>query len=132
MQLSDETLARLAGPTPARAADPDDRRKAPRNAACAGATLHGYRDGEISTAMPVGLKDLSPAGLCVMQYRPLRPGQRFIVELPTTAGEPVRMLCTVRYCRMLNEELYAMGASFDAPWTGALAPGRADPDAIAA
>lgn len=93
---------------------PNDRRRTPRVSSIQGATIRGYDPGEDSIAMPVGIKDLSPAGVCILQYQPLAPGQQFIVALPTRDGGSMNILCTIRWCRAVNEALYAMGAAFTA------------------
>lgn len=111
MELSPELFGLLGDPA-SHATDPADRRRSPRATACAGATIYGDDHAELSTPMPVGIKNLSPGGLCLLQYHPIPPGRQIIAELPTATGGTLRIRCIIRWCRSVNDELYAMGAAF--------------------
>jgi hypothetical protein len=138
VQLNDELFAQivgeLAGVDDASSLTGDDasgasdeRRAAPRVSWCAGATIYTYAREAIGPALPVGVQNLSPSGICILQYFLLPFGGQFIVELPVRGGSLLRVLCTVRNWRVVNEDLYAMGAEFEGIWAGAFQPASAQP-----
>lgn len=51
-------------------------------------------------------------GLSCPQCPPL--GSRFIVELPRANGANMEMLCVVRNCRQVADDVFQLGASFTA------------------
>lgn len=108
--------------TAASAGDATDRRAAPRVSWCAGATVYRFAGERVGPALPVGIQNLSPSGICILQYFLWTVGDQFIVELPLRDGQLLRVLCTVKNWRIVNEDLYAMGAEFAGVWAGAFEP----------
>lgn len=123
MELSADLFERIAGEMGGQTPQADDRRRRPRIGRCAGAVIYPCRNGVIDVAMPVGVGDVSATGICILQYRLLENGQKFILELKTRDEQVVRILCQVKYSRPVNEDLFAMGAEFVALWFGAVHPG---------
>jgi hypothetical protein len=68
--------------------------------------------GENPQAVGVELRDISPRGIGFLHSRALPSGGQFVLELPQTAGEPVRMLCSVVHSKPTNEGPFAVGAEF--------------------
>lgn len=111
IQLTSDVYNRLTGEE--LPVDKSNRERLPRHRSCKnGATIQLLQKQGPSPLIPVGLRDISPGGICILQYRPLAVGQQFIAELTSLDNQTLRMNCSVRWCRRINEELYAMGAAF--------------------
>ncbi|MCC7348946.1 MAG: hypothetical protein IT446_00120 [Phycisphaerales bacterium] len=123
MELSSDLFKRIMGETRGQEQPHDERRRRPRINGCSDVMVYPLRGGTIEPAMPVGVRDISVMGVCILQYRLLENNQKFILELKTQDEQMVRILCVVKYWRSVNDELYAMGAVFDSMWTGAVTPG---------
>jgi hypothetical protein len=76
--------------------------------------------GEDAQAIGVELSDFSPRGIRFLHLRTLPVGGQFVLELPQTSGEPVRMLCSVVHARPTPQGPFAIGAEF----TCVLRPGK--------
>ena len=119
MELSPEllhTLARLKG-------DQIERRthiRAPLRVKLRIVPYDGVTTGE---PMDVWTRDISAGGLGILTYGPMAPGRKFIVTLSQPYEPPVYLVCTVRNCTKMADELYAIGTSF------AEVTGRAKPAA---
>jgi hypothetical protein len=60
----------------------------------------------------VELRDFSPRGIRFLHSRALPAGGQFVLELPQTTGEPVRMLCSVVHAKPTPEGPVSIGAEF--------------------
>lgn len=123
MELSSELFKRIMGEARGHEQPPDERRRRPRINGCSDVMIYPLRGDVIEPAMPVGVRDISVMGICILQYRLLENNRKFILELKTQDEQVVRILCVVKYWRTVNEDLYAMGAIFESMWTGAVKPG---------
>lgn len=123
MELSADLFERIAGEVDAQTPQADDRRRRPRIGRCAQVVIYPCMNGVIDVAMPVGVGDISATGICILQYRRLENGQKFILEMKLQDEQVVRIMCQVKYSRPVNEDLFAMGAEFVALWVGAVHPG---------
>ena len=125
MQLSARQFARIserlsdAAEADAARGGPDKRRAA-RLATANRASIVPYVQGDAATATGIEVRDLSPRGIRFLHSVRLARGSQFVLQLPQQTGEPVRILCTVAYCRATAEGPIAVGAEF----TCVLRPGR--------
>lgn len=71
-----------------------------------------YTNGTLGHAIRVWTRDISPGGLGILHNIKMEVGSRFIVLLPRDKGKPLLLLCTVRNCQELSDNLYAIGTSF--------------------
>lgn len=122
MELSSDLFKRIVGELRGQDVQQDERRQKPRISWNAGVMIYPCQGERIEPAIPVGVRDVSATGVCILQYRLLDNGQKFILELKTRDEQMVRILCVVKYWRTVNEDLYAMGAEFAALWVGEVHP----------
>lgn len=73
------------------------------------APLISGRPGQIRTMLT---RDLSLMGVGLLQGRPVAENELFIVKLPKLTKKPVFMLTKPVQCRLLAENIYAIGAQF--------------------
>jgi hypothetical protein len=123
MELSSDLFKRIMGETRGQEQPHDERRRRPRINGCSDVVIYPMKGEKIEPSMPVGVRDISVMGVCILQYRLLENNQKFILELKTQDEQTVRILCVVKYWRKVNEDLNAMGAIFESMWTGAVEPG---------
>jgi hypothetical protein len=62
----------------------------------------------------VNIRDLSVEGINILHNLPKRQGRPFVIELARMFGNPLKVLCIVRHCRMVasSPALYSIGAIF--------------------
>jgi hypothetical protein len=130
MELSRDLIRAVVGPMEVRpdgAESPLDgcQRRQGRTTLCGSVTIYDLWRGQVGEALPVGVRDISTGGICILQYQEMMAGQKFIAELPVPGAQPARVVCQVKYCHSVNEELLAIGAEFVGTWTGALPATRA-------
>ncbi len=126
LELPEDVLQQVVGSFPPDGGADVGQRKTPRTSLCAGVRVRRCEGAALSPSIDMGLKDISPGGVCLLHYDRFESGARLVVELPMREDtQPLQVLCSVRYCRQVNEDLLAVGAEFIALWA-------AEPDAVAA
>jgi hypothetical protein len=68
--------------------------------------------GEDAQAIGVELRDFSPRGIRFLYSKPLPAASQFVLKLPQTTGEPIRILCSVIHSRRMPEGPVSIGAEF--------------------
>lgn len=76
--------------------------------------------------LTVEVRDLSPGGVGFMHTRKMSLDEQFVVLLPSSAGTPVAVLCSVAYWQQVAAESYVVGARF----TRVLRQGGTAPEAL--
>ena len=124
MELSRDVIEAIVGPMEVGGQSGETpegcQRRDGRSPLCGSVTIYDLWRGQVGEAKPVGLRDISPGGLCVLQYEEMMAGQTFIVELAVPGAQTLRVVCQVKYCHSVNEDLLAIGAAFVSVWTGAV------------
>ena len=57
----------------------------------------------------VTIRDLSPAGICILSNGAMQRGFRFVLQLQRTQRETLQAVYEVRYCKPLTGNLFAVG-----------------------
>lgn len=113
MRLDDTVFAELIRALDAVAGPDEDlrRRQAER--------YHCVRDVTISLAgvanpvsRTVKLVNISATGVCIIDQMGMSNGNRFVIALPRPAGEPLKVMCTVRQSRLTGAGGFRTGAEF--------------------
>ena len=116
MHLSAKQFAELLSGLEGDVLDPSfagsDKRRAHRIQLNNRVTIIPDIKGEDSQAVGVELRDFSPRGIRFLHGRALPAGGQFVLELPQTSGEPVRILCSVVHSKPTGEGPFAVGAEF--------------------
>jgi PilZ domain-containing protein len=90
----------------------DQRRRVPRIGVRFSAEMFQVDGDGVLPPVTIRIRDLSPLGLGFTHTRRLRKGTRFIVQLPQEELEPLRILCEVRNCTTVADQLFTIGAEF--------------------
>jgi hypothetical protein len=69
----------------------------------------------MGTPIAVWTRDISRCGVGVMSSKRMKPGDHYVLTLPSTQTESqVVLYCTVRNCDALVRGIFAVGFSFEA------------------
>lgn len=71
------------------------------------------QDGRVVQSFSSLTRDISLAGLGLIQGIRVDAGKELIVCLPRLKGEPVYMKVIIRHCRDLADNLYSVGTEFN-------------------
>jgi hypothetical protein len=89
-----------------------DKRREPRVGVRAqGVVTSVALDDKVARQSPVTIRDLSPAGICVLTVAAMQRGARFILQLPRFQQPPLQAHYEVRYSKPLTRNMYAIGAN---------------------
>ena len=92
-----------------------ERRKAPRVGIRCRVKLLPVKNGAMGTPIAVWTRDISLHGVGVMSSKNMKPGDHYVLTLPSTQAESqVVLYCTVRNCAALVRGIFAVGLSFEA------------------
>ena len=92
-----------------------ERRKTPRVGLRSRVKLLPVKNGTMGTGIPVWTRDISRCGVGVMTSKRMKPGDHYVLTLPSTQAEgQVVLYCTVRNCESLVRGIFAVGFSFEA------------------
>ena len=61
----------------------------------------------------VVLQDLSSTGLGVIHSQPMQIGEQYQLPLARGAAEALSLICTVKRCEQMDDDLYAIGFEFN-------------------
>ena len=89
-----------------------DKRRAPRARLNIRVSIIPDFTGEGVGPLEVEMRDFSSRGIRLLHSRSLPRGGQFVLELPQTGGDPVRILCSIVHCRQTPEGLFSIGAEF--------------------
>jgi len=94
------------------AAGPSDRRHGPRVGLHnqVDLTFLGHGDGAAAQTFKVGVKDLSPGGICLLVHAPLAEETMFAICLPAFGAPGLTAIYKVRSCQALEKNLFRIGA----------------------
>jgi hypothetical protein len=124
MHLSTKQFAEILSGLQGDVSDPSfagsDKRRAHRVQLNNRVTIIPDVKGEEAQPVGVELRDFSPRGLRFLHGRTMPAGSQFVLELPQTSGEPVRILCSVVHAKPTDEGPFSIGAEF----TCVLRPGK--------
>jgi hypothetical protein len=76
-----------------------DKRREPRVGMAGEADLVTVGDDGKRAAGKVRVRDISATGVGLTFTRPMTKGQRFVIQLESSKGEPVWLVCLTVYCR---------------------------------
>ena len=113
MTLSAEGFeALLESVRKAEAAAAGQNRRAPRVGVRAQVLIVPIENGVPGPQEVVRVRDVSAGGLSLLRAKALRPGRQIVVTLPRTDDRPTRIMCEVRHCRPVGEDLHSIGCMF--------------------
>lgn len=113
MELSAELLESVLSSVrsdPARGAA--ENRKSPRVPLRCRVTITPVEGGSLGAPMHVWTRDISRGGVGLVCSKYVRTGTKFLVQLPRRFEKPVPILCIVRNCTELADDIFAVGATF--------------------
>ena len=90
----------------------DQRRRVPRIGVRFSAEMFEVDGDRVLPPVTIRIRDISPLGLGFSHNRRLRKGRRFIIQLPQEELAPLRILCEVKNCETVADQVYAVGAEF--------------------
>jgi hypothetical protein len=90
----------------------DQRRRVPRIGVRFSAEMFEVDGERVLPPVTIRIRDISPLGLGFSHNRRLRKGRRFIIQLPQEELAPLRILCEVKNCETVADQVYAVGAEF--------------------
>jgi hypothetical protein len=90
----------------------DQRRRVPRFGVRFSAEMFEVDGDRVLPPVTIRIRDISPLGLGFSHNRRLRKGRRFIIQLPQEELAPLRILCEVKNCETVADQVYAVGAEF--------------------
>jgi PilZ domain len=90
----------------------DQRRRVPRIGVRFSAEMFEVDGERVLPPVTIRIRDISPLGLGFSHNRRLRKGTRFIIQLPQEELAPLRILCEVKNCETVADQVYAVGAEF--------------------
>jgi len=108
----------------------DQRRRVPRIGVRFSAEMFEVDGERVLPPVTIRIRDISPLGLGFSHNRRLRKGRRFIIQLPQEELAPLRILCEVKNCETVADQVYAVGAEF--VQIGLKSQAAGDPDLVAA
>ena len=111
-----------------------EMRRNPRVAVRYTVKIIPYINGALGQPLRVWTRDISSGGIGLIHSSPMDVGTRFIIQLPRESGKSLLLLCTVRNCTMVSDELFGIGSSFAeiAGATPSVAESEANRRAVAA
>jgi hypothetical protein len=68
--------------------------------------------GKVVRHEQIHVRDVSAMGIGIIHNLKMAPKQQFIIELPLEEGGSRRILCEVKNCRRLADDLFGIGAQF--------------------
>lgn len=71
-----------------------------------------FTNGALGQPMQVWTRDISASGIGIVHNVPIKPESKFIIRLTQDSKPAVLLLCTVRNCRQVIQNVYAIGATF--------------------
>ncbi len=108
-----------------------ERRRSARMEVQAPVQVFPYHDGQLDAAFTSLTRDISFKGIGLLQGRPLARDSQFVIHLPRDGVEaPLKLLCSVMYCRELADGLFNVGASFQSIYKPG-SPAASHPPAVA-
>jgi len=115
MQLTTEFLEELMSflrvPDKNRVVD-DERRRGTRTAFNGYAGIVCCDEEGFKTVERVTVRDVSAYGICINRSKPIHCGERFILCLDSSSGQPRSILCTVARWQPVGDGTYAIAANF--------------------
>jgi hypothetical protein len=90
----------------------DQRRRVPRIGVRFSAEMFQVDGERVLPAVSIRIRDISPLGLGFTHARRMRKGTRFIIQLPQEELAPLRILCEVRNCEMVADQVFTIGSEF--------------------
>jgi hypothetical protein len=76
-----------------------DKRREPRVGMAGETDLVTVGDGGKRTAGKARVRDISATGIGLSFTRPMSKDQRFVIQLESSKGEPIWLVCLTAYCR---------------------------------
>ena len=114
MQLSSEQfekiLSALRSDSPV--SSTKDKRRKPRVGLRASITVIEAGTRGKGTRVSATIRDVSREGLGIQRSVVMKPGTRFLVQLPSNDGPPQTILCTVRHCEAVADSTFHVGCTF--------------------
>jgi hypothetical protein len=89
-----------------------EMRRNPRVAVRYTVKIIPYINGALSQPIRVWTRDISSGGIGLIHSNPMEVGAKFIIQLPRDNGKALLLLCTVRNCQVVSDDLFGIGASF--------------------
>ena len=68
--------------------------------------------GKVARTDQIHVRDISALGIGIIHNLKMALKQQFIIEMPLEEGGMRRILCEVKNCRRLADDLFGIGASF--------------------
>ncbi len=69
-------------------------------------------NGKVARQDQIHVRDISAMGIGIIHNLKMAVKQQFIIEMPLEEGGSRRILCEVKNCRRLADDLFGIGASF--------------------
>jgi hypothetical protein len=90
----------------------DQRRRVPRIGVRFSAEMFQVDGDRVLPPVAIRIRDISPLGIGFTHTRRLQKGTRFIIQLPQEELAPLRILCEVRNCQMVADQVFTIGSEF--------------------
>lgn len=115
MKLSVQDFAEIVGALRGQASDlnAQEKRRAVRMTVTSKLVVGVLKDDAVGRTYSVLTRDISLAGIGLLQSIALQQGQEFVLSLPRQHGKPPLFFVTVvMHCRPLADGLYGLGCEF--------------------
>ena len=90
----------------------DQRRRVPRIGVRFSTEMFQVDGDGVLPPVSIRIRDISPLGIGFTHTRRLRKGTRFIIQLPQEELAPLRILCEVKNCQMVADQVFTIGSEF--------------------
>lgn len=90
----------------------DQRRRVPRIGVRFATEMFQVDGDRVLPPVSIRIRDISPLGIGFTHIRRLQKGTRFIIQLPQEELLPLRILCEVKNCTMVADQVFTIGSEF--------------------
>jgi hypothetical protein len=90
----------------------DQRRRVPRIGVRFATDMFQVDGDGVLPPVSIRIRDISPLGIGFTHTRRLQKGTRFIIQLPQEELAPLRILCEVKNCQMVADQVFTIGSEF--------------------
>ena len=74
--------------------------------------LRMYENGVLEEPVQVWTRDISASGIGMIYHKPFRKERHFVIRLPRAEESAMLLLCTVRGCVKVANDVYNIGANY--------------------
>jgi hypothetical protein len=109
MRLSAEIFQQIVDALRSDRKSDRDKRLEPRVGMAGEATLVSRREDGRPVSARVRVRDVSRSGIGIIHSRRFAQGQPLIIQLQSTTGDPIWLVCVAAYSRRFETDRYSVG-----------------------